>query len=75
MKPLSPGEHTIFYNVRLIPTDLLTSPGTNPYFADVTYTLHVRQQRNTLVENTHGWQATSEETYSETPSPDALNVQ
>ena len=43
LKPLSPGDHTIFYNVRVTPTGLLTSPGTNPQFADVTYTLHVRK--------------------------------
>jgi hypothetical protein len=42
LKPLSPGDHTIFYNIRVTPTGLLTSPGTNPHFADVTYTLHVR---------------------------------
>jgi hypothetical protein len=41
LKPLSPGDHTIFYNIRITPTGLLTSPGTNPHFADVTYTLHV----------------------------------
>jgi len=41
LKPLSPGDHTIFYNVRVTPTGLLTSPGTNPHFADITYTLHV----------------------------------
>ena len=35
------GDHTIFYNVRVTPTGLLTSPGTNPHFADITYTLHV----------------------------------
>jgi hypothetical protein len=43
LKPLSPGDHTIFYNVRVTPTGLLTSPGTNPHFADITYTLHVRK--------------------------------
>jgi hypothetical protein len=43
LKPLSPGEHTIYYNVRVTPTGALTSPGTNPHFADVTYTLHVRK--------------------------------
>ncbi|MFY9797650.1 MAG: hypothetical protein WAJ93_18340 [Candidatus Nitrosopolaris sp.] len=41
LKPLSPGDHTIFYNVRVTPTGLLTSPGTNAHFADITYTLHV----------------------------------
>jgi hypothetical protein len=43
LKPLTPGDHTIFYNVRVTPTGLLTSPGTNPHFADVTYSLHVRK--------------------------------
>jgi len=43
LKPLPPGDHTIFYNVRVTPTGLLTSPGTNPHFADITYTLHVRK--------------------------------
>jgi len=43
LKPLSPGDHTIFYNVRVTPTGLLTSPGTNPHFADITYTLHVHK--------------------------------
>jgi hypothetical protein len=42
LKPLSPGEHTINYNIRVTPTGLLTSPGTNPHFADITYSLHVR---------------------------------
>jgi hypothetical protein len=41
LKPLSPGTHTIFYNVRVTPTGALTSPGTSPHFADVTYTLQV----------------------------------
>ncbi|MFY9873591.1 MAG: hypothetical protein WAK17_28120 [Candidatus Nitrosopolaris sp.] len=43
LKPLSPGDHTIFYNVRVTPTGLLTSPGTNPHFADITYSLRVRK--------------------------------
>jgi hypothetical protein len=43
LKPLPPGDHTIFYNVRVTPTGLLTSPGTNPHFADITYTLHVHK--------------------------------
>jgi hypothetical protein len=41
LKPLPPGDHTVFYNVT--PTGLLTSPGTNPHFADITYTLHVHK--------------------------------
>jgi hypothetical protein len=43
LKPLSPGDHTIFYNIRVTPTGLLTSPGTNPHFADITYSLHVHK--------------------------------
>ncbi len=43
LKPLSPGQHTIFYNVRVIPTGALTSPGTNPHFADITYPLQVQK--------------------------------
>jgi hypothetical protein len=43
LKPLSPGEHTIYYNIRVTPTGTLTSPGTNPHFADITYSLHVRK--------------------------------
>ncbi|MFL6348704.1 MAG: hypothetical protein ACJ72X_10470 [Nitrososphaeraceae archaeon] len=39
LKPLSPGEHTIFYNIRVTPTGPLTSHGTNPHFADITYKL------------------------------------
>jgi hypothetical protein len=41
LKPLPPGEHTISYNVRVTPTGALTSPGTNPHFADITYKLQV----------------------------------
>jgi hypothetical protein len=41
LKPLPPGEHTIYYNVRVTPTGALTSPGTNPHFADITYKLQV----------------------------------
>jgi hypothetical protein len=41
LKPLSLGQHTIFYNIRVTPTGTLTSPGTNPHFADITYTLNV----------------------------------
>ena len=41
LKPLPPGEHTISYNVRVAPTGALTSPGTNPHFADITYRLNV----------------------------------
>jgi hypothetical protein len=41
LKPLPPGEHTIFYNIRITPTGALTSPGTNPHFADITYKLQV----------------------------------
>ncbi|HXX97803.1 MAG TPA: hypothetical protein VEL11_11900 [Candidatus Bathyarchaeia archaeon] len=28
LKPLPPGQHTIFYNIRVTPTGTLTSPGT-----------------------------------------------
>lgn len=41
LKPLPPGEHTVSYNVRVTPTGALTSPGTNPHFADITYLLNV----------------------------------
>jgi hypothetical protein len=41
LKPLSPGSHTISYNVRVTPTGALTSPGTIPHFADITYNLQV----------------------------------
>ena len=41
LKPLPPGEHTIFYNIRVTPTGALTSPGTSPHFADITYKLQV----------------------------------
>jgi hypothetical protein len=42
LKPLPPGEHTIFYNVRVTPIGALTSAGTGPHFADVTYSLLVK---------------------------------
>ena len=41
LKPLLPGEHTIFYNIRVTPTGALTSAGTSPHFADITYSLQV----------------------------------
>lgn len=41
LKPLPPGQHTIFYNIRVTPTGPLTSPGTSPHFADITYKLNV----------------------------------
>jgi hypothetical protein len=41
LKPLSPGQHTIYYNIRVTPTGALTSPGTSPHFADITYNLQV----------------------------------
>jgi hypothetical protein len=43
LKPLPTGEHTIFYNVRVTPTGPLTSPGVNPHFADITYSLQVEK--------------------------------
>ena len=42
LKPLPPGDHTIFYNVRVTPTGALTSPGTTANFADITYLFHVK---------------------------------
>jgi hypothetical protein len=42
LKPLPPGDHTIFYNIRVTPTGALTSPGTNPHFADITYLMKVK---------------------------------
>jgi hypothetical protein len=41
LKPLPIGEHKIFYNIRVTPTGALTSPGTNPHFADIAYSFHV----------------------------------
>jgi hypothetical protein len=41
LKPLPPGEHTIFYNVRVTPTGALTSPGTTTVITNVTYLLKV----------------------------------
>ncbi len=41
LKPLSPGQHTLFYNIRVTPTGALSSPGTSPHFADITYSLQV----------------------------------
>ena len=42
LKPLPPGVHTVFYNIRVTPTGVLTSPGTTANFADITYRLHVK---------------------------------
>ena len=42
LKPLPPGDHTVFYNVRVTPTGALTSPDTTANFADITYLLHVK---------------------------------
>ena len=41
LKPLPPGEHTIFYNIRVTPIGALTSAGTSPHFADIEYSLQV----------------------------------
>jgi hypothetical protein len=41
LRPLPPGEHIIHYNIRVTPTGPITSPGTNPHFADITYKLQV----------------------------------
>jgi hypothetical protein len=43
LKPLPPGEHTIFYNIRVTPTGPVTSPGTTTHFTDVTYKLQVEK--------------------------------
>ena len=43
LRPLSTGKHIIYYNVRVTPTGPLTSPGTNPHFADITYKLEVEK--------------------------------
>jgi hypothetical protein len=43
LKPLPLGMHTIFYNIRVTPTGPLTSSGTNPHFADITYKLQVEK--------------------------------
>jgi hypothetical protein len=37
LKQIPPGTHTVSYNVRVTPTGTLTSPGTSPHFADITY--------------------------------------
>ena len=42
LKPLPPGDHTVFYNVRVTPIGPLTSPGTTANFADITYLFHVQ---------------------------------
>jgi hypothetical protein len=41
LEPLSPGEHKIFYNVRVFPTGAVTSPDVNPTSSDITYHLNV----------------------------------
>jgi hypothetical protein len=41
LKPLPPGEHTIYYNIRVTPTGAMTSPGTSPHFADINYKFNV----------------------------------
>jgi hypothetical protein len=41
LKPFPPGEHSIFYNIRVTPIGALTSAGTSPHFADITYSLQV----------------------------------
>jgi hypothetical protein len=42
LEPLTPGEHKVFYNVRVFPTSAVTSPGVNPTSSDITYTLNVK---------------------------------
>jgi hypothetical protein len=44
LKPLPPGNHTVFYNIRVTPTGPLTSPGTSTHFADITYVFHVTKR-------------------------------
>ena len=41
LKPLPPGDHTVFYNVRVTPTGALTSPGTT-FFKTVVIKLVVK---------------------------------
>ena len=42
VSPLVPvGNHTLDYNIRVTPTGALTSPGTSPHFADISYNLDV----------------------------------
>jgi hypothetical protein len=43
LKPLPHGQHSVYYNIRVTPTGALTSPGTNPHFADITYKLQVEK--------------------------------
>jgi hypothetical protein len=43
LRQLPTGEHTIYYNVRVTPTGPVTSPGTNPHFADITYKIQVQK--------------------------------
>lgn len=42
LKPLSLGEQTVFYNIRVTPIGPLTSPGTTANFADITYLFNVK---------------------------------
>ena len=41
LEPLPVGNHTLDYNIRVTPTGALTSPGTSPHFADISYNLDV----------------------------------
>ena len=41
LEPLSAGNHTLSYNIRVTPTGALTSPGTSPHFSDINYNLDV----------------------------------
>lgn len=41
LEDLTPGEHKIFYNVRVFPTGSTSSPGVNPTSTDITYNLKV----------------------------------
>ena len=41
LEPLPVGNHTLDYNIRVTPTGALTSPGTSPHFANISYNLDV----------------------------------
>jgi hypothetical protein len=41
LQPLTPGEHKLFYNVRVLPTGPTSSPGVNPTSTDITYNFNV----------------------------------
>jgi hypothetical protein len=45
LKPLSPGDHSIFYHIRVNLIGALTSAGISPHFADITYSLQVIEKK------------------------------